>query len=406
MYMRVLSLVLFASLSASATFAQNQSQLNDALWHAASNGDLNEVERLVNVGANVNYENSATFGSTPLMVAAGNGYLNIVDYLVSHGANVNAVAFLGSTALGGSLFHFDVFQFLVIHGADVNSTTFSGETELMGAAADGCTKAIGILLNHGAQIDARDNSGETALMKGVSGVARSECSEQNNNVDAMNALLDAGAQVNAEDNQGKTALMKAAEEGHLDIVKLLLAHGADPNDTNHEFLSALDLATQKNRTGVIELLQGKTDLRQVLQEQVVKLQSSTFYDGLREHIIECAAKLTPPPSIPADAEAHFRRGLEIMQQETTSIGILGAAEEFDAAANIAPWYALAYYKAAVAWAKAGDTAGSAALAHYNYTSALHDLKIYMFAAPDASSSQEVRQLQQKLNSEASASTNP
>ena len=44
---------------------------------------------------------------------------------------------------------------------------------------------------------------------------------------ATTALLDQGADVNAKFRYGTTALFKAAERGHVEIVKLLLARGAD-----------------------------------------------------------------------------------------------------------------------------------------------------------------------------------
>ncbi|MEK6334712.1 MAG: ankyrin repeat domain-containing protein [Acidobacteriota bacterium] len=44
---------------------------------------------------------------------------------------------------------------------------------------------------------------------------------------AVTALLDKGADVNAKFRYGSTALFKAAERGHTEIVKLLLARGAD-----------------------------------------------------------------------------------------------------------------------------------------------------------------------------------
>src|ERR1700752_420748 len=43
----------------------------------------------------------------------------------------------------------------------------------------------------------------------------------------VTSLLDNGADVNAKFRYGATALFKAAERGHADIVKLLLARGAD-----------------------------------------------------------------------------------------------------------------------------------------------------------------------------------
>ena len=42
--------------------------------------------------------------------------------------------------------------------------------------------------------------------------------------DMVALLLECGANVNIQDEDGSTALMCAAEHGHQDIVKLLLAH--------------------------------------------------------------------------------------------------------------------------------------------------------------------------------------
>ena len=55
---------------------------------------------------------------------------------------------------------------------------------------------------------------------------------------ATTALLDQGADVNAKFRYGTTALFKAAERGHVEIVKLLLARGADATvkDTFTELL--------------------------------------------------------------------------------------------------------------------------------------------------------------------------
>ncbi|MEA2205766.1 MAG: hypothetical protein QOE77_2542 [Blastocatellia bacterium] len=45
---------------------------------------------------------------------------------------------------------------------------------------------------------------------------------------AVTALLDKGADVNAKFRYGATALFKAAERGHMEVVKILLARGVDP----------------------------------------------------------------------------------------------------------------------------------------------------------------------------------
>ena len=74
---------------------------------------------------------------------------------------------------------------------------------------------------------------------------------------AVVALLDKGADVNAKFRYGTTALFKAAERGHLEIVKILLARGADVavRDTFYG-ATAMTWAIQNNHIDVVsELLE-------------------------------------------------------------------------------------------------------------------------------------------------------
>lgn len=54
-------------------------------------------------------------------------------------------------------------------------------------------------------------------------------SEDDVDVDAVKRLLDQGADVKAKDKKGRTALMHAAENGHTEVMKLLVNHGAVVN---------------------------------------------------------------------------------------------------------------------------------------------------------------------------------
>jgi len=84
---------------------------------------------------------------------------------------------------------------------------------------------------------------------------------------ATTALLDQGADVNAKFRYGTTALFKAAERGHVEIVKLLLARGADATvkDTfygstamgwalNGDHLDIVDVLLQKDPSGAGDVL--------------------------------------------------------------------------------------------------------------------------------------------------------
>ena len=60
------------------------------------------------------------------------------------------------------------------------------------------------------------------------------------------ALIQIGADVNSVDHNGRTPLMIASFIGHVDIVEMLLAAGANPEFTNDAGESALTLAQTKN----------------------------------------------------------------------------------------------------------------------------------------------------------------
>jgi hypothetical protein len=72
---------------------------------------------------------------------------------------------------------------------------------------------------------------------------------------ATTALLDQGADVNAKFRYGTTALFKAAERGHVEIVKLLLARGADATvkDTFYG-ATAMTWALDSDRLEVVTVL--------------------------------------------------------------------------------------------------------------------------------------------------------
>ncbi len=65
---------------------------------AAKEGNLTEVKRLIEEGADLNVIDE--YGSTPLHFTADLGHKDLVGLLFSKGANVNAVCSFGGTPLG------------------------------------------------------------------------------------------------------------------------------------------------------------------------------------------------------------------------------------------------------------------------------------------------------------------
>lgn len=56
------------------------------LYKASQEGDLEEVQSLLNVGVDISYEHP-DFVNSPLIAASQNGYLDVVKCLIENGAN-------------------------------------------------------------------------------------------------------------------------------------------------------------------------------------------------------------------------------------------------------------------------------------------------------------------------------
>jgi glutaminase len=71
-----------------------------------------------------------------------------------------------------------------------------------------------------------------------------------------------GWKVNAYDYDGRTALGIAASEGHLDVVKYLVSHGANPLHRDIRNNDAISDARREGREDVIEYLEKVLNKRQ------------------------------------------------------------------------------------------------------------------------------------------------
>nr|XP_046195939.1 KN motif and ankyrin repeat domain-containing protein 1-like [Oncorhynchus gorbuscha] len=74
-------------------------------------------------------------------------------------------------------------------------------------------------------------------------------------MDMVRALLAQGAEVNVQDDEGSTALMCASEHGHAEIVKLLLAQpGCDATLSDSDESNALSIALEAGHKDIAVLL--------------------------------------------------------------------------------------------------------------------------------------------------------
>jgi ankyrin repeat protein len=210
-----------ALLAARADVSRADSYGETPLTLACANGDGVLVEHLLAAGAKPTTERWN--GETAMMLSAGSGSLEAVNALAARGADVNwAEPRLGQTPLmwAAAEGHSEVITGLVKLGARVDATSKSGFTPLVFAVIKGDAPSIKALLAAGADVNYNLPSGSKPLLVALA----------NRRADAAMALLEGGAHVNArEEKTGQTPLHVAAQQGELELVRALLSRKADPN---------------------------------------------------------------------------------------------------------------------------------------------------------------------------------
>jgi uncharacterized protein len=253
------------------------------LLYAARHNHVEVAKRLVAAGADVNAKEAD--GIWPLLMAVSNNNMAVAHYLLEHGSNVNGQDWYGRSPLWEAVnvrnlyVHnatfkngidrgpvLELIRALLAAGADVNARTketppfrhylleitgslewvdFTGQTPFLTAALAGDVTVMKLLLEHGANPRLDTYRGTSPLMAaaGVNWVLAQTWTEGPDHLlDAVKLCVDLGMDVNQANSMGITALHGAANRGSDDIIKFLVAHGADLTRQDNEHRSALDWA--------------------------------------------------------------------------------------------------------------------------------------------------------------------
>ena len=224
--------------------------------------DADTVRLLLDAGANTKAANR--YGVTPLSLAAVNGSAPVIEMLIKAGANPNESLSQGQTVLMAAARTGNVgaVRLLLDHGANVNAQESSlGETALMWAAAEDHPQVVSLLVQRGASIETRSRTltfprdrfgleGVLTILPRGNWTALMYAAREGS-VSATRALAEAGADLNAVDPDRTSALVRAIVNAHYDTAAVLIDKGADPNIADTSGMAALYAAVDMNSLGEI-----------------------------------------------------------------------------------------------------------------------------------------------------------
>ncbi len=187
--------------------------LNSELLEASGHGSVEEVKRLLLLGADINTKNE--FGSTPFKLAVVNNNYEVVELFLQLGQDPNK------------------------ESAD---ETVCRVTPLMSAAANGMVELVKLLLKYGADPD-YPCFRSTALMSATG------------HTEIFKILVNNGANIYARDGYGRTVLIWAALHGSEEVVAFLCQMGVDPRLTDMGGDTAISAAKNKLRLSIVEVLE-------------------------------------------------------------------------------------------------------------------------------------------------------
>ena len=198
--------------------ADSQSPAARDMLDAAARGDAARLEKLIAGGAPLDPTDGA--GQTPLLLAVQGNHLAAAEALIKAGSNINAQAANMDTPwlLAGALGRTDMLRLMIPRGPDLSIRNRFGGNALIPACERAHVDTVQLLLTTKIDVDHVNNLGWTCLLEIV-------------------ILGDGGPR-------------------HVEVARLVLAAGANPNIADKDGVSPLTHANRKRQREIAQLIAG------------------------------------------------------------------------------------------------------------------------------------------------------
>ncbi|XP_072905352.1 protein phosphatase 1 regulatory subunit 12A-like isoform X3 [Hemitrygon akajei] len=257
---------------------------------ACSSGDQDEVEKLLQRGADINYTN--VDGLTALHQACIDENLSMVTFLLEHGANVNQPDNEGWTALhaAASCGFMEITEYLIKQRANVASVNSEGELPIDIAQGEAMEKMLKeVIKKQGIDVEVARKEEEQQMIQDArqwlnrgrvedtrhpkTGASALHVAAAKGYLEVTKLLIQAGFDVNSRDNDGWTPLHAASHWGKEEVCRLLVENLCDMQAVNKVGQTALDVADE-NLLDLLEELQKKQTILRIEKEKQTKMEAS------------------------------------------------------------------------------------------------------------------------------------
>ncbi len=232
--------------------AESNNGWNSLIHVAQFSSDPQLVKYLVERGLSVNSLSNGNY--TPLMIACRyRGHPDVIRALLEAGADKDAVmpGYRQTAAMLAARYHPDeaVMKILIQAGVDLSVSGSDGRNALMLAASySGNPEVLKAIVSAGQSVRTLAFSGYDLLKQAARW--------NRDNTAMIQTLLDYGMDVNVQGRSGESALMLAAQFNSIEVVRLLLEAGAEPNvvDRNGRNVLTYAMSNYTDNEGIVRIL--------------------------------------------------------------------------------------------------------------------------------------------------------